>query len=82
MFTTCGGKMPIRTLLCIGTGSRLSDQNRCASGRQLLPALPEEMMRIRRVPEAITNTLKVAEMCDVNLDDRCATAQVRRAGGL
>lgn len=63
---------PHDVLLCIGTGSRLSDQNRLRfSDDSYYLRSPEEMMRIfAEVPEAITNTLKVAEMCDVNLDDR------------
>src|SRR5690606_37546598 len=59
-------------LLCIGTSSLVSDPKRMRfSDPSYYLRSPDEMARIfKDVPEAITNTLKVAEMCNVDLDDR------------
>ena len=56
-------------LLCIQTGSRLSEENRMRfsseefflkSEREMLDAFPEH-------PEAVATTLEIAERCDVNI---------------
>jgi DNA polymerase-3 subunit alpha len=63
---------PHDVLLCIGTGSLLSDTNRLKfSDDSYYLRSPQEMSVIfAEVPEALSNTLKVAEMCDVNLDSQ------------
>lgn len=63
---------PHDVLLCIGTGNLVSDQHRLRfSDDSYYLRSPEEMIAIfGDVPGAISNTLKVAEMCDVNLDHK------------
>ena len=58
------------TLLCIQTGSVKAEQNRLRfNSRSFHLRTPDEMWRLfGHVPEALTNSLLVAEMCDVNLD--------------
>jgi DNA polymerase-3 subunit alpha len=56
-------------LLCVQTGKMVSDPNRMRMSTQtnyLRP--PEEMERaFGEVPEALSNTLRVAEMCDLEI---------------
>ncbi len=56
-------------LLCIQTGSRISDHKRMRFSSQEFYFKTEEEMReaFRDYPEAVTNTLLVAERCDVEL---------------
>lgn len=56
-------------LLCIQTGSTLSDPNRMrfANDEFYMKSYPEMLDRFRDVPEAITNTLRISEQCNVNL---------------
>jgi DNA polymerase-3 subunit alpha len=63
---------PHDVLLCIGTGNLVSEQNRLRfSDDSYYLRSPEEMMAIfGEIPDAISNTLKIAEMCDVNLDHK------------
>ncbi len=58
------------TLLCIQTGSVKADRNRLRFESQTfhLRSIPEMWELFHHVPEALTNTLLIAEMCDVNLD--------------
>lgn len=58
------------TLLCIQTGSLKSDPNRMRfSSRSFHLRTPEEMWRLfADVPEALSNTRRIAEMCELNLD--------------
>jgi DNA polymerase-3 subunit alpha len=58
------------TLLCIQTSSVKAEQNRMRfSGPTFHLRSPEEMWRLfADVPEALTNSLLIADMCDVNLD--------------
>lgn len=61
---------PHDTLLCIQTGSLKNDPDRM---RMTDPSYhlrsPEEMWSLfGEVPEALTNTLRIAEMCDVSLE--------------
>lgn len=60
---------PHDSLLCIQTGSMLSDQNRMRyDSRQFYLKSREEMeLAFKETPEAITNTSAVAEMCEVKL---------------
>lgn len=58
------------TLLAIGTGKSLRDPNRMRyEGDTYYMRTPEEMAALfAEVPEALTNTLLVAEMCQVELE--------------
>ena len=60
---------PHDALLCIQTGSKLDDVNRMRyEAREFYLKSREEMEELfREVPESITNTFAVAEMCDVKL---------------
>ncbi len=56
-------------LLCVQTGRMVSDENRMrmASDTNYMRP-PEEMARIfGEVPEALSNTLRIAEMCDLEI---------------
>ncbi|HEC34548.1 MAG TPA: DNA polymerase III subunit alpha [Chloroflexi bacterium] len=57
-------------LLCIGTGKSLNDPKRMRmDGATYYMRTPEEMAHLfAEVPEALTNTLRIAEMCHVELD--------------
>ncbi|MGA2111478.1 MAG: DNA polymerase III subunit alpha [Anaerolineales bacterium] len=57
-------------LLCIQTGSLVSDPNRMRmSDASYYLRSPEEMRSLfAEVPEALSNTLEIAERCDVDLD--------------
>ncbi|HOW90183.1 MAG TPA: DNA polymerase III subunit alpha, partial [Elusimicrobiales bacterium] len=56
--------------VCISTGSLLSDPDRMKMGtHELYFKSPEEMTQLfSHTPEAVKNTLVVAEMCDLKLD--------------
>jgi len=56
-------------LICIGTGKTIEDQDRLRfSSDQLYLKSPEEMARLfAHVPEAIANTLVVADKCNLEL---------------
>jgi len=60
---------PHDTLLCIQTGSKVADENRMKfSGSQFYLKSREEMASVfREVPESVTNTRLVAEMCDLTI---------------
>jgi len=59
-------------LVCIGTQSMLSDPKRMSAGyvpEQFYLRSAEEMKsRFTEIPEAVTNTLEVAEKCNVDFD--------------
>ncbi|MFO1488861.1 MAG: DNA polymerase III subunit alpha [Verrucomicrobiota bacterium] len=59
-------------LVCIGTQSQLSDPKRMSAGyvkEQFYLRSPEDMKaRFAEVPEAVTNTLEVAEKCNVEIE--------------
>jgi len=56
-------------MLCIGTGKTVNDENRMRfGGPQWYVRSPEEMAQIfSHIPDAVTRTLEVAEMCDLKL---------------
>jgi DNA polymerase-3 subunit alpha len=56
-------------LICIGTGKEYDDPNRLRmSTSQLYFKTPDEMKRLfADIPEAVTNTVEVAERCNVEL---------------
>ncbi|WP_119068116.1 DNA polymerase III subunit alpha [Aggregatilinea lenta] len=58
------------TLLCIQTGNLKTEQNRLhMSDPSYHLRTPDEMWRLfADVPDALMNTLHIADMCDVNLD--------------
>jgi DNA polymerase-3 subunit alpha len=60
---------PHDTLLCIQTGSKVADENRMKfTGTQFYLKSREEMSRVfSEVPESVTNTRLVAEMCDLTI---------------
>jgi len=60
---------PHDTMLCIQTGAKLEDANRMRfDAPQFYLKSREEMeLAFREVPEALTNTQAVAEMCDLTL---------------
>ncbi len=57
-------------LLCIGTGKSVEDRDRLRyHGDQFFLKTAEEMAEVfGEVPEALANTLRIAERCDVRLD--------------
>jgi len=57
-------------LCCISTGARLTDTDRLRLGSdQFYLKTPQEMRALfQDYPEAIDNTLRIAEHCDLNLD--------------
>ncbi|MEZ4670535.1 MAG: DNA polymerase III subunit alpha [Anaerolineae bacterium] len=64
---------PHDTLLCIQTGALKSESDRLRmSDASYHLTTPDEMFGFFGdiAPSALSNTLKVAEMCDINLDDK------------
>ncbi|MDD5288378.1 MAG: DNA polymerase III subunit alpha [Dehalococcoidales bacterium] len=57
-------------LLCIGTNSSVNDQKRLKmAGDYFYLKTPDEMAEAYRdIPEALANTHRIAEMCDLKLD--------------
>ncbi len=56
-------------MLCIGTGKMVSDQNRMRYKPELYFKSPEEMREVfRDFPEAIVNTLDIAERCNLEIE--------------
>lgn len=56
-------------MLCIGTGKMVQDENRMRYVPELYFKSPAEMREVfRDFPEAITNTLEIAERCRVDLE--------------
>ena len=69
-YTTRADAEPHDVLLCIQTGSTLDDPNRMRFGsKEFYMKSPEEMAELfREVPEALENTLEVAERCNIKFD--------------
>src|SRR6184192_46986 len=56
-------------MLCIGTGKMVQDENRMRYVPELYFKSPAEMRELfRDFPEAITNTLEIAERCRIDLE--------------
>jgi DNA polymerase-3 subunit alpha len=56
-------------MLCIGTGKMVSDENRIRYKSELYFKSPEEMREVfRDFPEAIANTLDIAERCNLEIE--------------
>src|SRR5262249_34372241 len=62
---------PHDILLCIGTGKAFSDPKRLRyEARQFFLKTPEEMAAaFKDFPDALANTVRIAERCDVKLSD-------------
>jgi len=60
---------PHDTLLCIQTGAKLIDQDRMRFGSQqfYLKSRDEMAQLFGEIPDSLTNTLAVAEMCDLSI---------------
>jgi DNA polymerase III subunit alpha len=55
-------------LICIGTNRMVLDENRMRYSPEMYCKGAEEMKKLfREVPEAISNTLRIAEMCDLQI---------------
>ena len=56
-------------MLCIGTGKMVQDENRMRYLPELYFKSPEEMRELfKDFPEAITNTLEIAERCNLEIE--------------
>ena len=56
-------------MICIGTGSNVTDEKRMRYVPELYFKTPAEMQELfREHPEAVANTLRIAEMCDLKLE--------------
>jgi DNA polymerase-3 subunit alpha len=56
-------------MLCIGTGKMVQDENRMRYKPELYFKSPDEMREVfRDFPEAIANTLKIAERCNLEIE--------------
>ena len=76
---------PHDVLLCIGTGKTVNDAERLRyHGDQFYLKTAEEMAQVfGDFPEALANTLRIAERCHVDLSGTMQPpAELRRAGGL
>ena len=76
---------PHDVLLCIGTGKAFSDPKRLRyDAKQFFLKTPEEMAEVfKDFPDALANTVRIAERCNVGLaEGRELPAELRRAGRL
>ena len=56
-------------LTCISTGKKVAEENRMKYPTELYLKSPQEMTQaLRECPEAVANTLRIAQMCNVELD--------------
>jgi DNA polymerase-3 subunit alpha len=56
-------------MICIGTGCNVEDQKRMRYVPELYFKNPAEMSQLfREIPEAVTNTLAIAERCNVKIE--------------
>jgi DNA polymerase III subunit alpha len=69
-YLRCDDHKPHDILLCIGTGKSVNDAQRLKyHGDQFYLKTPEEMARVfGEFPEALANTVRIAERCHVDLD--------------
>ena len=57
------------TLVCVSTGKQKTEESRLRYPRELYVKSPEQMAELfADVPEALENTVKIAERCNVELD--------------
>ena len=56
-------------LTCISTGKKVAEENRMKYPTELYLKSPQEMAQaLREFPEAMDNTLRIAQMCNLELD--------------
>lgn len=56
-------------MICIGTGSNVHDEKRLHYSPELYFKSPQEMSQIfRELPEAVENTLRIAERCEMKME--------------
>lgn len=68
-YSTEADHYPHDILLCVQTGSNIDDQNRMKLEMDLSMQPGEYFMkRFKDTPEAITNTVKIADMCDLEIE--------------
>lgn len=69
-YCNCEDAATQEILVCVQTNTTINDPKRLKSDTdQLYLKSPEEMSRLfAAVPEAITNTMRIAEMCGLDLD--------------
>ena len=68
-YLTHGDHRPHDILLCIGTGKTVNDRDRLRyHGDQFYLKTPEEMVKVfGEIPEALANTVRIAERCQVDI---------------
>src|SRR5215212_1755660 len=60
-------------MLCIGTGKMVADEQRMHYKPELYLKSPDEMRELfKDFPDSITNTLAIAERCNLNLEFGCS----------
>jgi DNA polymerase III subunit alpha len=71
-YLRCDDHTPHDILLCIGTGKSVNDAQRLKyHGDQFYLKTAEEMARVfAEFPEALANTVRIAERCDVDLETK------------
>jgi len=68
-YSTEADHYPHDILLCVQTGSNIDDQNRMKLEMDLSVQPGSYFMeRFKDTPEAVSNSVKIAEMCDVNIE--------------
>lgn len=68
-YSTEADHYPHDILLCVQTGSNIDDQNRMKLEMDLSVQPGSYFMeRFKDTPEALSNSVKIAEMCDVNIE--------------
>ena len=69
-YVHAGDAEPQDVLLCVQTGKTLDDPKRMKfDSQEYYLKTPEEMARLfAETPEALTNTMRVAEMCEVEIE--------------
>ena len=69
-YLTHGDHLPHDILLCIGTGKTVNDRDRLRyHGDQFYLKTAEEMHRVfGELPEALANTVRIAERCQVDIE--------------
>src|SRR5687768_8918325 len=68
-YLTHGDHRPHDILLCIGSGKTVNDRDRLRyHGDQFYLKTPEEMLTVfGEIPDALANTMRIAERCDVDI---------------
>lgn len=71
-YVNSGDAGPHDVLLCVQTGELVTQQNRMrmSDGSYYLKTYPEMLEIFREQADSLTNTLAIAEMCEVDLDPK------------